>query len=64
MLHTLHPSKLNININIFSVKLNLVKYVLSYHDKHLVDNNFPFIQIQALIFHIMCSYRLHNPAKY
>ena len=37
-------------------------YVLSYHDKYLVDNDFPFIQIQTLIFHSMCSYRLHNPA--
>ena len=64
MLHILHPSKLNIKINIFSVKINLVKYILSYHDKHLEDNDFPFIQIQILIFHIMCCYQLHNPAKY
>ena len=40
----IHPSKLNIKVNIFSVKIKLVKYILSYHDKHLVDNDFSFIQ--------------------
>ena len=29
----------------------------------VLDNDFPFIQIQTLILHIICSNRLHNPAK-